>query len=96
MLIFAFAGGPDYVDLWPAAGWGWAMWNFTGPMGIIDSDRADVEYENWHSHKVAREMLTLAQGWKVGLSLTAMPYRNSGIDEAHGVLDSSVAASVFA
>ena len=54
MLIFAFAGGPDYVDLWPAAGWGWAMWNFTGPMEIIDSDRADVEYENWHSHKVAR------------------------------------------
>ena len=62
----------DYVDLWPAAGWGWAIWNSTGPMGIIDSDRADVEYENWHSHKVAREMLTLAQGWKAGLSLTAV------------------------
>jgi hypothetical protein len=62
----------DYVDLWPAVGWGWAMWNFTGPMGIIDSDRADVEYENWHGHKVAREMLTLAQGRKAGLSLTAV------------------------
>ncbi len=62
----------DYVDLWPAAGWGLAMWDSTGPMGIVDSDRADVEYENWHGYKVAREMLTLAQGWKVGLSLTAV------------------------
>ena len=54
----------DYVDLWTEAGWGWAMWNFTGSMGIIDSDRADVEYENWHGHKLDRQMLTLAQGGK--------------------------------
>ena len=58
----------DYVDLWPAAGWGWAMWNSTGPMGIVDSDRADVEYENWHGHKVAREMQKPVQGRKAGLS----------------------------
>lgn len=54
----------DYVDLWTAAGWGWAMWNFTGSMGIIDSDRPDVEYENWHGHKLDREMLRLVQGSK--------------------------------
>jgi endoglucanase len=54
----------DYVDLWTVAGWGWAMWNFTGSMGILDSDRADVEYENWHGHKLDRQMLTLAQGRK--------------------------------
>jgi endoglucanase len=54
----------DYVDLWTAAGWGWAMWNFTGSMGIIDSDRADVAYENWHGHKLDREMVTLVQGKK--------------------------------
>lgn len=54
----------DYVALWKAAGWGWAMWNFTGSMGIIDSARADVEYENWHGHKLDREMLTLVQGGK--------------------------------
>jgi endoglucanase len=52
----------DYVDLWTASGWGWAMWNFTGSMGIIDSGRADVEYEDWHGHKLDREMLTLVQG----------------------------------
>jgi endoglucanase len=52
----------DYVDLWSAAEWGWAMWNFTGSMGIIDSDRTDVEYENWHGHKLDREMATLVKG----------------------------------
>ncbi|MGP8202108.1 MAG: glycoside hydrolase family 5 protein [Limisphaerales bacterium] len=52
----------DYVDLWTAAGWGWALWNFTGSFGIIDSDRPDVEYENWHGHKLDREMLKLVQG----------------------------------
>jgi endoglucanase len=52
------------VDLWTAAGWGWAMWNFTGSMGIIDSDRADVHYEKWHGHKLDREMLKLVQGRK--------------------------------
>ncbi len=54
----------DYVDLWTAAGWGWAMWNFSGSMGIIDSDRADVDYEIWHGHKLDREMLSLVQGRK--------------------------------
>ena len=52
----------DYVDLWKAAGWGWAMWNFRGGMGVIDSDREDVEYESWHGHKLDRKMLNLVQG----------------------------------
>jgi endoglucanase len=51
----------DCVDLWSAAGWGWAMWNFTGCMGIIDSARSDVAYEDWHGHKLDRQMLELAQ-----------------------------------
>jgi len=54
----------DYVDLWTAAGWGRAMWNFIGSMGVIDSDRAGVDYENWHGHKLDRQMLTLVQGRK--------------------------------
>jgi endoglucanase len=52
----------DYIDLWKSAGWGWAMWNFKGSMGIIDSDREDVDYERWHGHNLDRAMLTLAQG----------------------------------
>jgi hypothetical protein len=37
------------------------MWNFTGSMGIIDSHRADVAYEQWHGHKLDRQMLALVQ-----------------------------------
>jgi endoglucanase len=62
----AMAWMQDCVDLWTAAGWGWALWNFTGSFGIIDSDRADVEYEHWHGHKLDREMLTLVQGRRRG------------------------------
>ena len=51
----------DYLDLWKEAGWGWAMWNFSGSFGILDSGRSDVDYENWRGHKLDREMLKLLQ-----------------------------------
>jgi endoglucanase len=49
----------DYLDLWKAAGWGWSLWNFRGGFGILDSDRADVAYEDFHGHKLDRSMLEL-------------------------------------
>jgi endoglucanase len=49
----------DMLDLWKEAGWGWAMWNFRGSFGPVDSDRADVNYENIRRHKVDRKMLEL-------------------------------------
>lgn len=49
----------DYLDLWKQAGWGWAMWNFIGDFGILDSGRADVQYEDWHGHKLDRALLNL-------------------------------------
>lgn len=57
----ALAWMQDYLDLWKEAGWGWAMWNFRGSFGILDSGRKDVEYENWHGHKLDRKMLELVQ-----------------------------------
>lgn len=37
---------------------GWALWNFTGSFGIINSDRADVQYETYlGTYKLDREML---------------------------------------
>ena len=51
----------DCLDAWNAAGWGWALWNFRGGFGILDSDRADVSYENWRGHKLDRAMLNLLQ-----------------------------------
>lgn len=51
----------DWLDLWKEAGWGWAMWNFRGTFGILDSERTDVAYENWKGHKLDRRMLELIQ-----------------------------------
>ena len=44
-----------------AAGLGWALWNFRGSFGILDSDRADVKYEDYNGHKLDRQMLELLQ-----------------------------------
>ncbi|MBM3501203.1 MAG: glycoside hydrolase [Armatimonadetes bacterium] len=49
----------DQLELWKAAGWGWAMWNFRGSFGILDSGREDVEYEDFRGHRLDREMLEL-------------------------------------
>ena len=51
----------DCLAAWKAAGWGWALWNFRGGFGILDSDRADVTYEDWRGHKLDRAMLELLQ-----------------------------------
>jgi endoglucanase len=51
----------DLLELWKQAGWGWALWNFRGAFGILDSDRPDVTYESWRGHKLDRQMLQLLQ-----------------------------------
>ena len=42
-----------------ARGIGWALWNFRGPFGPLDSNRADVEYEDFRGHRLDRKMLEL-------------------------------------
>ena len=49
----------DLLGLWKGAGWGWSTWNLRGNFGIVDSDRSDVVYENFHGHRLDREMLEL-------------------------------------
>jgi hypothetical protein len=49
----------DSIANWNEAGWGYAMWNFRGSFGILDSDRSDVEYEDFHGHKLDRKLLEL-------------------------------------
>lgn len=51
----------DCLAVWQEAGWGWALWNFRGPFGILDSGRADVTYEDFHGHQLDRRMLELLQ-----------------------------------
>jgi endoglucanase len=57
----ALAWMRDCLDLWKAAGWGWALWNLGGSFGVLDSERADVKYEDFRGHKLDREMLKLLQ-----------------------------------
>jgi endoglucanase len=49
----------DFLSLWQDAGWGWALWNLRGSFGLLDSQRADVEYEDFRGHKLDRKMLDL-------------------------------------
>jgi endoglucanase len=49
----------ELMGQWKEAGWGWAMWNFRGGFGILDSERADVQYEDFKGHKLDRKMLEL-------------------------------------
>lgn len=57
----ALAWMKAWLEQWKQAGFGWALWNFRGSFGILDSGRADVAYEEWRGHKLDREMLTLLQ-----------------------------------
>ncbi|NMC37944.1 MAG: cellulase family glycosylhydrolase [Bacteroidales bacterium] len=49
----------ELMGQWKEAGWGWAMWNFRGGFGILDSQRTDVQYEDYKGHKLDRKMLEL-------------------------------------
>jgi len=51
----------DVMEVLKAYNIGYSVWNFRGPFGILDSGRADVEYENFHGHKLDRKMLALLQ-----------------------------------
>lgn len=55
----ALAWMRDFLTLWKEAGWGWALWNFRGSFGILDSGRNDVAYEDFRGRKLDRKMLEL-------------------------------------
>lgn len=51
----------DLLALLHAQGIGWALWNFRGSFGVLDSGRADVPGETWHGCRLDRQLLTLLQ-----------------------------------
>jgi endoglucanase len=51
----------DVIDVLAQAGIGYGLWNFRGEFGIMDSNRKDVDYEDWHGHKLDRKLLALLQ-----------------------------------
>jgi aryl-phospho-beta-D-glucosidase BglC (GH1 family) len=60
----ALAWMKSWLEQWKKARFGWALWNFRGSFGILDSDRKDIQYEDWHGHKLDREMLKLLQQYQ--------------------------------
>ncbi|MCC6287563.1 MAG: cellulase family glycosylhydrolase [Chitinophagaceae bacterium] len=51
----------DVLNILTNAGIGYALWNFIGDFGIIDSGREDVEYIDWYGHKLDKALLDLLQ-----------------------------------
>ena len=54
-----YAWYSDVMDILKGHGIGYALWNFRGSFGILDSGRTDIELEDWHGHKLDRRLLTL-------------------------------------
>lgn len=49
----------DVIDILTNAGIGYALWNFRGEFGILDSNRKDIQYADWHGHKLDKKLLDL-------------------------------------
>jgi len=49
----------DVIDILSSNDIGFALWNFTGSFGILDTGRDDVDYEDWYGHKLDRKLLDL-------------------------------------
>jgi hypothetical protein len=49
----------DITDILTQNGIGYALWNFRGDFGILDSGREDVQYTDWYGHKLDSKLLDL-------------------------------------
>ncbi len=49
----------DVLDILTSNKIGYALWNFRGDFGILDSNRSDVEYTDWYGHKLDSKLLNL-------------------------------------
>jgi len=51
----------DTLDVIGELDSGWALWNFRGPFGVVDTERPGTKFEDWQGHKLDRPLLTLLQ-----------------------------------
>jgi endoglucanase len=51
----------DVLTVLTERGIGYALWNLRGSFGVLDSDRSDVAYQDWHGHQLDRKLLELMQ-----------------------------------
>lgn len=40
---------------------GWALWDFRGAFGILDTNRAGTDFKDWHGHKLDHTLLKILQ-----------------------------------
>ncbi len=51
----------DTLDVIGEMDSGWALWNFRGPFGVVDTERPGTKFEDWQGHKLDRPLLTMMQ-----------------------------------
>lgn len=51
----------DVLDILDDHGIGFALWEFDGSFGILNSERTDVDYDDWYGQKLDRKLLRLLQ-----------------------------------
>jgi len=49
----------DVLDILTGAGIGYALWNFRGSFGLLNSGRKDVDYADWNGHQLDSKLLSL-------------------------------------
>jgi endoglucanase len=49
----------DVLDILTTNKIGYALWEFDGSFGVLNSERADVVYEDWYGQKLDRKLLEL-------------------------------------
>ena len=51
----------DVLDILWSNEIGFALWEFVGDFGILNSGRTDITYEDWYGYKLDRKLLQLIQ-----------------------------------
>jgi endoglucanase len=53
----------DVLDILTTNNIGYALWEFNGSFGVLNSGRGDVQYEDWYGARLDRKLLNLLQGY---------------------------------
>lgn len=51
----------DALDVIGKLNSGWALWNFRGPYGVLDTNREGTAYTDFHGHKLDQTLLKILQ-----------------------------------
>jgi len=56
----------DLLSLFQEFKWGYALWNFRGPFGVLDHGRPGTNYTDWFGYQLDREMMDIFLRYRVG------------------------------